>query len=125
MSTIRINSVRDLNGTDFAPFSNQYGAKAIVQFDGYNGANEIEYSKNISSVTDAATGQYRAYYTSQFNANYDTVGSLCSDRNAFPLIGGASTNLSLLDYLNMRCENYNYTAYGDTGAHGIVYGDLA
>ena len=125
MSTLRINSIRALNGTDFVPFYNQYGAKAIVQFDGYGGVNQIEYSQNISSVSDLGTGTYKAYYTNQFNANYDTAGSTCSDRNAYPVTGGASTNLSMYDYLNMYCQNYNYTGYGDSGIHGIVYGDLA
>jgi hypothetical protein len=124
MSTLRINSIRALNGTDFVPFNLQYGAKAIVQFDGVGGVNEIEYSQNISSVTDSGTGQYKMYYTSQFTASYDTAGVLCSDRNATPVVSGGSGFVSTYNYLNSFARTYNYSGWGDVGMHGIVYGDL-
>ena len=70
MSEIRATTISDLAGTGPATLTGQYAAKAWIHYD-QSPSTVIGDSFNVSSITDAGTGNQIVAYTSVFsNARY-------------------------------------------------------
>lgn len=68
MSTIKVDAWQNNAGT-----KTYYGAQAWVNFNG-TGVVAIRDSKNVSSITDNATGDYTVNFTTALaNANYSIL----------------------------------------------------
>jgi hypothetical protein len=75
MSTLKINTLSNLAGSQSTPVENAINgsAKAWVNFNG-TGTVAIRGSYNISSITDVQTGVYRLnFITAMPDANYATT----------------------------------------------------
>lgn len=66
MSDLRVGTVSDLVGTGPATLTGQHAAKALSSFNQTNVI--IDYSFNVSSITDRAAGAFTVNYTNSFNS---------------------------------------------------------
>ena len=76
MSTLKVTTLQNLSGVEV------YTAKAWVNFNG-NTSNTIRGSGNVSSVTDAAVGEYALNFNAAMpDANYSVSGASQRDEAA-------------------------------------------
>lgn len=93
MSTIRVSNIQDTSGGNTStPAAIANGiAKAWVNFNG-TGTVAVRASYNVSSITDANTGEYGINFTSAFtDANFSTVVTAKVDDNNTIGTGNNST----------------------------------
>ena len=103
-SVLNVDTIADKAGTGPVAFTKQYAAKVWVNFNG-TGTIATRTSKNVSSLTDEGTGDYRVNLTNAFsdepaatmssgrnNTYYSATGNTSSIRFQAFTLGTASTN---------------------------------
>ena len=87
---MRVNSSGDLKfNSGYGSVETAYGVRVWLRYDQVN--NVVEASGGVSSVTDAATGEYIINFTNNMpDADYAVAG--WSGRNANPIVAGQSND---------------------------------
>ena len=135
MSTLKVNNLQDINGTNNSTPSEVANgrAKAWVHFDGTFGSSPFTVgnggifdSYNVSSVTDSGTGKYVVNMSiTMANINYAAFAD-----GRFNLSDGdGSANLTLrriaqtTTSYGIRCSDASANVYNPTFVTGVVFGD--
>ena len=125
MSTIKVGTLLAADGTTTTqpsiPALDKRMAKAWVNFNG-TGTVAINGAYNVSSITDVATAEYRANFTTAMpNTNYAVVagclGATSSLYNALVFSGGVVLNTS---YVNLRIIHVNGSDNPDTNSINVI-----
>jgi hypothetical protein len=127
MSTIKVDTIQSTGG-GAVTLTNQEAAKAWVNFTQVS-TQTIRSSVNISSLTDAGTGQTFPISFTSAMADSDFVGSFYNNANA---------STSYLSFSNQfaggfgtkSTSSFGTYSYGTAGTDGeindvIIFGDLA
>jgi hypothetical protein len=121
MSTLKVNTIQNIGGTDLlAPFQSG-SAKAWVRF---NGTGTVSISSaygsfNISSITDNGTGNYLCSFTNNMsNINYVAMAN--AGRFAF---SGTAANDYTVSAFKVRLANVNGDAEDRSVITAVVFGD--
>jgi len=117
MSTLKVDTIQDASGVS------QFLTKAWVNFNG-TGTVAVRDSNNVTSITDAGTGQYFVNVNSNMaNANFSVTTASQSWADVASL-GGAGGAMSASG-TPVRFRDYAAN-YGDpTICTATIHGDLA
>jgi len=124
MSTLKADTIQSTSG-GVATLTGQQAAKLTLHYDQVNGPSVLS-SHNVTSVTDAATGQWEAIPTSSFSS----VDAIQCYSNSQPV----STNGGSADYWRKGSSNAsklhmrhfeNGTATDSPSNTHAAHGDLA
>ena len=121
MSTVKANDLTNVTGGIPTVKSQQLIPTAWVNFNG-TGTVAIRDSENVSSITDVATAEYRANFTTAMpNTNYAVVagclGATSSLYNSLVFSGGVALNTS---YVNLRIIHVNGSDNPDTNVINVL-----
>lgn len=110
MSTLKADTIQSTGG-GAATLTNQYAAKAWVNFNG-TGTVAIRQGGNASSLTDEGTGDYTVSFTTAMtDVNYCT--NVTSDSSSKTAAARSPTTYALGTTSSIRVSVYNNAA----GAH--------
>ena len=81
-----------------------YGCRAWVNFNG-TGTPAIRGSGNVSSITDAGTGQYTVNFTTAMpDTNYATIGSGYTAASGLPAFTDATRSITAFSNTSSSCR---------------------
>lgn len=128
MSNIRAGTISGVNGTDPVTLTKQSAAKAWVNLNG-TGTIAIRDSYNVSSLTDAATGDYICNFSSNMASN-NYSSSVNSGGAGVVIASGRSGNSSSfgsnIAWIRVGSRDGNSQAWVDSEMLAVtVHGDLA
>ena len=128
MSNIRAGTISGVNGTDPVTLTKQSAAKAWVNFNG-TGTIAIRDSYNVSSLTDAATGDYLSNFSSNMASN-NYPSSVNTGGASVVIASGRSGNSSTfgqnIAWVRTGSRDGNSQAWVDSEMMSVtVHGDLA
>ncbi len=123
MSTLNVSNITDGTTTVGTSYVVNGSAKAWVNFNGTGTVAIRDSNGNVSSITDNATGDFSANYTS----NMDSVGyAFTANRERNGQYGG------VMDYDqryvgSVRIISYkeNFSSFDTPAIHVSIHGDLA
>lgn len=116
MSTIRTETVANLDGTSPVDLSGQQAAK--VYWDWFQSTLEIRAQFGVSSFTDTAAGQYRISYTPTFTSIPPMAQSIAgSGVNKTNYSGNTTTQVDIT-------TTNNVDALTDLFSGATMFGDL-
>ena len=129
-SVLNVDTIADKAGTGPVALTKQSAAKGWMKYDQYN--NNVDDSVNVSSATDAATGNFRQnHINSMSNANYSSIAMSGTFRvfvtNGEGNSGGDNVDTTSLAYFEVVYNSTGSTyAYIDMASNGTaIHGDLA
>mgnify|MGYP005997592173 CR=1 FL=1 len=128
MSNIRAGTISGVNGTDPVTLTKQSAAKAWVNLNG-TGTIAIRDSFNVSSLTDAATGDYLSNFSSNMASN-NYPSSVNTGGGAVVIASGRSGNSNTfgqnIAWVRTGSREGNSQAWVDSEMMSVtVHGDLA
>ncbi len=120
-SELRVNTLKDADGNNSIATSFVAGGSAKAWVNGDTDASILD-SNNVSSSSDAATGQYIYNFTNNMvNALYAGSGTSEAGAIIFGLNGGSDKTAS-----SCKVRNVNHADTDSDQKHGfITHGDLA
>ena len=126
MSTIKVDTVQSTGG-GAVTLTNQHAPKVWLHYDqkGDSGSTQALDSFNVSSVTDAATGQYEVNVTNSFSNAFHATGAIAIDSGTSALFSSgpeSDTSSSMIDLLSY---NSGGSLADADSATNITCGDLA
>ena len=132
MSNIRAGTISGVNGIDPVTLTKQSAAKAFLLYNGYSGANTIDVSLNISSVTDDGAGNYHVYFSSAMESTSKYAVSICSNDLSWGAKqteaggnGGTTRTASRVDLRSFSGSGSSNNGSDTQRASLTVHGDLA
>ena len=120
-SELRVNTLKDASGNNSVATSVVFNGTAKMWVNGDTDASILD-SNNVSSSSDAATGQYIYNFTNNMsNALYAGSGTSEAGAVIFGLNGGSDKTTS-----SCKVRNVNHADTDSDQKHGfITHGDLA
>lgn len=92
MSTLKADTIVATDGTSPVTLTKQSAAKAWLNYDG--STNTVEYSFNVTSVTDNSTGNFTVIYVNNMSNNTPVVNVSTTDTSFVGISGKSEVTAS-------------------------------
>jgi hypothetical protein len=105
VESMRLDSSANLQfNSGYGSVATAYGCRAWVNFNG-TGTVAIRASGNVSSITDAGTGQYTVNFTTAMpDTNYATIGSGYTASSGLPAFTNATRAIAAFSNTSSSCR---------------------